>query len=46
MDVSHTEKPVGAIALDSHLTEEAGHSDDSKPVSSLRTRQQRHGECI
>ena len=42
------EKPVGAIALDSRLPEEAGHSDDStaKPISRKKktTRKRRHGE--
>ena len=42
------EKPVGAIALDSRLAEEAGYSDDStaKPISRKKknTRKRRHGE--
>ena len=42
------EKPVGAIALDGRLAEEAGYSDDSnaKPISRKKknTRKRRHGE--
>ena len=42
------EKPVGAIALDSRLAEEAGYSDDStaKHISRKKknTRKRRHGE--
>ena len=47
MDKS-VEKPVGAIALDSRLAEEAGYSDDSTSKSFSRkkknTRKRRHGE--
>ena len=43
------EKPVGAIAVDSRLTEEAGYSDDStaaKPISKKKktNRKRRYGE--
>ena len=41
-------EPVGAIALDSRLAEEAGYSEDStaKPISRKmkNTRKRRHGE--
>ena len=45
------EKPDGAIALDSRLTEEAGCSDDSttaKPILKKKktNRKRRHGEWI
>jgi hypothetical protein len=43
-----TENPVGAIALESRLTTEAGDSDDStaKPITRKKknTRKRRHGE--
>ena len=42
------ENPVGAIALESRLAEEAGYSDDSaaKPIARKKknTRKRRHGE--
>ena len=42
------EKPVGAVAFDSRLAEEAGYSDDSTAKSISRkkksTRKRRHGE--
>ena len=42
------EKPIGAIALDSRLAEEAGYSDDTtaKPIERKKknARKRRHGE--
>ena len=48
MAESKENSEIGAIALESRLTEEAGYSDDSttKPIANekINTRKRRHGE--